>query len=288
MWRTFLLVAWLGCSFPALERGDGGQIRDDAEPPIDTPTDADEAAPSLVDQQIPIRIATLDTALLQFTVQGPASALVAWSITSGGGTFDRTSGSIATNAAGVGVLQVGYTAPSSAGDRAHVLVLGTAPLSDHPITTAVRDLVPVGESTPFASAGGQSISSNFLYAQRVHLPVGAVAMRLALVVDDPGPNARLALYSDQAGAPAVLIAATLPANLSAGVNELRLTTPVQVPAGDYWIAANFETQATVRLDNARTTRAAFQSLPFASPLPTSAAVTVFDDKVVNLYVQLAN
>ena len=289
--RPWMFVVMCACSFPKLEPLDSDAPTAVIDAAVDAPDaspDAAGTAPSLIDQQIPIRIATLDTTSLQFTIQGTPSALIAWSITNGGGTFDHTTGTIATNAAGVGVLQLSYTAPSTPGDRAHVLVLGDSPSSTNPITTAVRSLVPVGESTPFASSGGQSISSSFLYAQRVHIGAASVVMKLALVVDNGGPNARLALYSDQAGSPNARIATTLAVTLVAGVNEIKLTAPAQVAAGDYWIAANFETQAWVGLGAPRAARQAYQALAFTAPLPTNVAMTVLDDKVVNFYAQLAN
>lgn len=282
----FLVMA--GCSFSTPP--DVAMTNDAMLPPSDVldamvEVDADPEVPSITDTRIPLRIATNDAVDVQFTIIGPPSTTIDWSITSGGGSFLPVSGSVATTAAGVGVLQTVYTAPGTAGDRAHVLALGTA--TPHNFTTLVRTLAPIGEAVAFASSNGQSIVSNVMYAQRVQTPAAAILMKLAFLVDITGGSARLALYGDAAGAPGALIASTAQAQVAL-VTEIAVATPTQLPAGTYWIVGDFEAAAHVRSDTTRTAPQAFQNLAFTSPFPAQAATTAVTDSVLNYYLLLAN
>jgi hypothetical protein len=276
--RAWILIVLVGCSFPTPP---------DVSGTIDAATgDAPDAPDAAVDPDAdPDVPATTDSVDVQFTITGPPSTTIAWTITSGGGAFLPASGSVATTAAGVGVLQTVYTAPGTAGDRAHVLALAGA--GPHSFSTLVRTLVPVGESTAFASSNGQAVISNVMYAQRVQLPAPAIVMKLGFLVDITGGSARLALYSEAGNAPGTLLANTAAAPIAL-VSELAVTTPVLLPAGAYWIAADFEAAAHVRSDTTRTAPQAFQNLAFTTAFPTQAGTSAITDSVLNYYVLTAN
>ena len=168
------------------------------------------------------------------------------------------------------------------GDLQHAIALDAQPSSM--FTTLVRTAVLVGEPTAFPSSNGQTIASGFLYAQPVHLASAMVVTKLGVIVDATGPNTRMALYRDTSMLPDALVVATPGLAVPSATTEFAVTTPTLVDAGDYWIAANFESATHVRLDTGRTVTSALQTLSFAQTFPATAAAETATGNVLNYYI----
>jgi hypothetical protein len=103
---------------------------------------------------------------------------------------------------------------------------------------------------------------------------------------ETGAQGILALYSNVGGAPSALLAQTISATINAGVNQISLTSSVDVPAGTYWIAGEYNETAAICIDDSNTNEiqivgiASYGSVPsmFGDPMHT-----VFGENV-NYYV----
>ena len=214
-------------------------------PPIDAPV-----GPTVTASAIPLRVAVNDVVTVTFTIAGPPSTSVAWSIqaASGGGSFMPASGSVATNGAGVAILSTSYVAPALPGDLGHQLQLTAGATSTTPFETKVRALMAVGESTSFTDNAGLLVAADTLYGQAVTTPAGSVIlMRVALISHGPGYSGRMALYTDVSGEPFALAASTAVEAIPSGVKEFRLAQPVPLAASStYWLFGDFTATAPIR------------------------------------------
>jgi hypothetical protein len=119
-------------------------------------------------------------------------------------------------------------------------------------------------------------------AQPVTLPSALTLQALGVTTNAPasGTISTMALYSDRNGAPDELLAWTTPVVASSiplmtGPNDLPLTTPVRVEAGQYWLAAEYASEALVCVTDTQATHiwyvflAKYGEIP--SPLFTSTS-----------------
>ncbi len=256
---------------------------DAPNPPIDAPP-----GPTLDSTTIPLRVEVNDTVSITLVISGPPSSTVTWSITSGGGSFAPMSGTAATTGSGIGTITLSYTAPGTAGDRAHTLRLTAGTSTDSPFETRVRTLEGAGELTPFPDNAGISVPPNYLYGQQVFIPRDVVMMRLGFNAQLGGYTGRMALYTNVGGAPGTLVAASALAQVVVGPNDLRVT-PTMVPQGTYWLLGNFSAGAAIKRNANLSTGLAYVVHQTGDPLPSPLAGTMStSNRVMNYHVRFAD
>lgn len=238
----------------------------------------------MVATTIPLRVGVGESVAVSFSLSGSPNALISWSLTSGGGAFAPASGVVATNGSGLATLATNYTAPSTAGDRAHVLSLDA---TSAPFATQVRALRTIGPATPYPDTQGLAIGANTLAGQAVVLADPVVVMRLGLIAQTGGFQGRMALYRNGASTPTTLVAATNLASITGVPQELPVLTPVAVPAGTYWVMANFDAAAPI-LRASTSTSLAFVALTTASGLPDPITASHTTNRGLNYYVVVAD
>ena len=89
--------------------------------------------------------------------------------------------------------------------------------------------------------------ANNLLGNRIAIPAGKVS-HLSLIAKQGGQKVVMALYADQGGSPGALVANTPELAVEIGVNELPIGQAVDVAAGDYWLLAVFDQDASVGID----------------------------------------
>lgn len=122
-----------------------------------------------------------------------------------------------------------YAEPDIAAIKAQTDRLGFTPAVE----------LTLGETSSFGSA---THDEGFIVAARkITVPTGGATLQsLATIITTAAGNGRLALYdASNAGKPGALIVATASQALVTGTNTWPLP-PVAVPAGDYWIAYQFD------------------------------------------------
>lgn len=267
----------LGIKDPTL-----GEASPDGRLPPDAPT------PGLVAATIPLRVAVSDIVSLVFLVAGPQSSSVGWAIDSGGGDFDLPDGTVAIGEDSIGTITVGYRAPAAPGIRTHTLNLFLSSEVAAPFNTHVATLQGAGQLNPFADNAGISVPADFLYGQQITIPRTAVLMRLGFHSQLAGGNARMALYTNNAGVPQALVASSGLASVVAGPNDLRVT-PTMVEAGTYWLLGNFTLVTPVKRDGATSGDLAYLPLAttaaFPDPIVSPMATT---NRVLNFYLRFAD
>jgi hypothetical protein len=242
--------------------------------------------PTLVAAAVPLRVAVGDTAAVTLTVAGRPSSTVTWSLTPSGGTFSPASGAVATSSAGVAVIATTFTA-ASPGDHGQLVTLVDGGTTAAPFELRARTLRRLGEVAPFPDTQGLAIAANALVGQSVFVDRDAVIMRLGVIAQTGGGNARMALYANGASAPTALVAATGIAPLTGVAQELPVLTPVAVSAGTYWVMAAFDVAAPIRRSSANTTLA-YAVHPLAQPPPDPIATVGVTNRVLNYYVVVAD
>lgn len=261
----------------------------DAPDPIDA-VDAPDAppGPTLDSTTIPLRVEVNDTVSITLVISGPPSSTVMWSITSGGGSFSPMSGTAATTGAGIGTITLSYTAPGTAGDRAHTLHLTAGSSTDSPFETQVRTLEGAGELTPFPDNAGINVPPNYLYGQQVFVPRDVVMMKLGFNAQLGGYTGRMALYTNTAGAPGMLVVASALSQVVVGPNDLRVT-PTVVTQGTYWLLGNFSSGAAIKRNAAVNVGLAYILHQTGDPLPSPLTGTMStNNRVMNYHVRFAD
>jgi hypothetical protein len=141
-----------------------------------------------------------------------------------------------------------------------------------------------GNAVPFSPCAGPPLSVDFLFAQRVAIPSPIMVTALGAIATSGGLQAILALYADSGGAPAALIARTVPATLAAGVNEIPVTATAPASPGTYWIAAEYNGVASICGDSSSSNPIAFVATPFGTVPAVFGAATVQNASNFNYYV----
>ena len=110
---------------------------------------------------------------------------------------------------------------------------------------------------------------------------------LCLIAKADGPNVILALYTDNAGWPDRLVAATPATPMTVGPMEIPVA-PTSVSAGTYWIMGVYDTDASIGIDQSDPTAPVrYAAQPFASPLPDPfGPATAYSGQKFNYYVRV--
>jgi hypothetical protein len=130
-------------------------------------------------------------------------------------------------------------------------------------------------------------TAGFLVGTRVTVPMAATVTDFGVIGKMAGPHVRLGLYRDQGGEPTTLVVGTPETALAAGRVEVSVPgTPVA--AGDYWLMALYDSEASVGLDQSDpTVPVRFTDAFFADGLPPSLFFTeTFFGQRYNYYVRI--
>ena len=126
-------------------------------------------------------------------------------------------------------------------------------------TNSRCSLVEYGNFTPYQpcnSGPGSYIRGGFLGGETVQIAVPITVTSLG-VIGTPhagGVKGILALYSQVTGAPGALMANTASTTIASGSSTIPVVTPALVPAGTYWIMAEYEADAQICVDSSMTNR----------------------------------
>jgi hypothetical protein len=123
-----------------------------------------------------------------------------------------------------------------------------------------------GDFTPFSPCGtnvNRTIASGLLLGQMVTLPTMTVT-GLGVVGNPGGAATMMALYADGSGAPFLLEATSTEEVIGSGVNVLPVAPSKMIQAGKYWIMAEFNTAATICVDNSTSGSFVFGTEPFGT------------------------
>jgi hypothetical protein len=115
---------------------------------------------------------------------------------------------------------------------------------------ATVDILPPARTLGVTSQSDDSalLSTSFMVGQAFTVPADGYLDALGLwAIDVSPPNARLALYTDDGGLPADLVAESgAPAQLYGGINTLPIDGGrVPIDAGTYWLFMSFDGVATI-------------------------------------------
>ena len=117
--------------------------------------------------------------------------------------------------------------------RLRTLVLPLVLLSASSAAHAVSRFATMGD--PLVEYSNDSANSGLLNAFQYPLPQAGTIQSLSLYVVSPFGNVILGIYDDAGGHPGTLRASTAAFPASAGWNGRAVTTPVNLPAGNYWL-----------------------------------------------------
>ena len=104
------------------------------------------------------------------------------------------------------------------------------------------------------------------------VPVPSVLTHLGVIAKSAGPNVVLALYaSDGFGSPSGLVASTAATPLTVGMMQIPVT-PTQIPAGTYWLAGVYDSDASIGIDESDPQApVVYTQLDFGLPMPNPFA-----------------
>ncbi len=122
----------------------------------------------------------------------------------------------------------------------------------------------IGNDVEFGTASNHA--ANFLLGSRITVPGTVALKRFGLITKATGPQVQMALYADVSGNPGPLVAFTPITAMTLGVQEIPVAE-VALPAGDYWVMAVYDVDASVGVLNDGVTPYKFVALFFGSPLP---------------------
>jgi hypothetical protein len=110
-------------------------------------------------------------------------------------------------------------------------------------------------------------TAHYLLGSVLNISVPATVTHLSLIAKTGGPQVKMALYTDSGGVPDELVVGTTAHTLVAGVQDFPVpATPVA--AGDYWIMAVYDTDASIAYDfEDGNPSYAFRLHTFSDPLP---------------------
>ena len=159
-------------------------------------------------------------------------------------------------------------------------------------STSSTTTPPCSGSAVYGNAAEFSNSSNhapdYLLGSLLNVPSSGTLTHLAVIAKAAGPHVVLALYSNSAGQPDQLIAATPVTTLIAGAMEIPVTaTPLA--AGDYWIMGVYDTPATIGIEFDDFVTGAvvkYTAHTFTAPLPNPFPTpTVYNGQKFNYYLK---
>lgn len=117
-----------------------------------------------------------------------------------------------------------------------------------------------------------SFSKDYLLGVNFTLSEVGVLHSLNLIGNGSGANFQMAIYNDIGGVPNDLITSTATSTVGTGVMSVPVT-PVELPAGDYWIMAVYDINGNHsnvnQLDGSSVVY--YTDLVFGNPIPTNAS-----------------
>jgi len=138
--------------------------------------------------------------------------------------------------------------------------------------------------------GSGNLPPSFLFAVSIQVTAPITVKRIGFHARAASMGVRMAIYTDQAGAPYTWKASALSGTVAAGRNELGinvppLSMPVTLPAGTYWIVSSFQAMTQVPQGATTTVRLVSPWSPWNQPFPAMMGPTTSDSVgVVPYYV----
>lgn len=142
--------------------------------------------------------------------------------------------------------------------------------------------IHIGNDVEFGTASHHL--PNYLLGSKITVPTAMTVTDLALIGKTAVGNVKMALYSDVAGSPSALLVQTAGTAVTVGVEEISVT-PTAIAAGNYWIMAVYNVDASIGISYAGTTTVKYRSLTYASALPNPfGAITTYSGQEFNYYI----
>jgi len=133
-------------------------------------------------------------------------------------------------------------------------------------------------------ASTQDCAPNYLNGNKITVAEASTLTHLCLIGKAAGPQVKLALYMDVSGEPGQLVASTPATTIVDGELEIPVAEAA-LPAGDYWIAAVYNTIASIGMYNYGVVNK-YVALAFGSALPgTFPAATTATGPGFNYYIK---
>ena len=153
------------------------------------------------------------------------------------------------------------------------------------VTATFNAIFTIGHATQFSenSIHGQ----DFLLGEQIVVPSAVTLRQFGVIVITGGPQVKMALYTNSGGAPGTLVAQTAATTMVPGNMQMNTTAGfIALPAGTYWIMAIYSAAASVGYTSTATTNVvSYQSLPFASALPSPfGAPVTYTGQSFNYYL----
>jgi hypothetical protein len=144
--------------------------------------------------------------------------------------------------------------------------------------TASKCVGEYGNFTPFAcvSSTNEIINTGFIAGQSIDV-VTAVTVTDLGVIGSPsmpaGVHGILALYTSVGGDPSTLVAQTASTAIAAANNAIPVTSPVAIPAGSYFVMAEYDAIADVCTDSATSNKFYYASIASYGTVPATIAAS---------------
>jgi hypothetical protein len=149
----------------------------------------------------------------------------------------------------------------------------------------------VGDTTGTSNlTASNPFYAHYLLGQKVVLAYPMTVTKLALYSLQNGPDAVMALYTDSGTGPQALVAATAPAAVVTGWNEIPVTHTASIAAGTYWLMSIYDANAMIGGETGSATvdyiALAFDSAasPPVLPDPWSPAPVTYSGTRIGYYV----
>jgi hypothetical protein len=152
-------------------------------------------------------------------------------------------------------------------------------------TTTLAVGLVYGNSVEFPAASANF--ADYLLGISLTIPVPSVLTHLCVIAKAGGANVILALYSDNAGFPDRLVAATSATPMTVGPMEIPVT-PIALAAGTYWLMGVYDTDASIGFDQSDpTSLVEYAAHTFANPMPDPfGGATPYTGQKFNYYVRV--
>jgi hypothetical protein len=144
--------------------------------------------------------------------------------------------------------------------------------------------VKVGNYTVFGSAS--SHSPNYLLGSQITVPKNGKLLKFGLISKSSGANVIMALYTDNNGNPASLVASTSQTALNNSDQQIAPNVQANLTQGKYWIMAEYNVNASVGIDYSMSSAIVmYISHTFGSALPANfPAPTSYTGQRFNYYI----
>lgn len=138
--------------------------------------------------------------------------------------------------------------------------------------TTQAQICNIGNQESTSDFTDGSFSANFLVGTKFTLAEDGLLNAFNFIGNNSGSQIQMAVYNDNNGTPADLIASSEIGSVGSGVTSLG-TTATNLPAGDYWIMAIYDTAGNHvnTHQSALDTQSFYQALTFGSTLPSNAS-----------------